>query len=515
VQYRVVDRIPSRMRGGNGRQGCSRFMENVMRLAVVTFACVAALSSAPVHAQASADALRQEIRSLRHTLEAMEKRLDALESNKPPPTASSAASTTSPAIPAIAATTAPLPATSPRTLTEAGASQVPGVGQAILPPRDSVADPSSAASRPDSAAGPTDPELKGFFAIPGTDTLIRIGGYAKLDAIADARAAGDQEQFVTSSIPVGGAHRDVSNFTLHAKQTRFSFEARRPTTHGNLRFYLENDFFGSSDSYTFRLRHAYGQLGNTYAGYGYATFMDADSLPDTLDFAGPGGAGYLLVAGIHHSVPMGKGNTLTFAAEDPDTQLSAPGDGISAVNQAPDVTVTARMERGWGHLQLGAVARSLGYDGAAGDDRRIGGGLQLSGSAAMGDQDLLLFGALGGKGLARYTADLTGSGMDAVVTADGRLELLSLRGGFVGYTHYWSPLWRSNLIYGQLDSERNDALAADAFRRSRYGVFNLIWSPAPSWTMGMELLYGQLEQQGGQRGDTVRLQGSLQYNFIK
>ncbi|MCS4233304.1 porin [Stenotrophomonas sp. BIGb0135] len=486
-----------------------------MRLAVVTFACVAALSSAPVHAQASADALRQEIRSLRHTLEAMEKRLDALESNKPPPTASSAASTTSPAIPAIAATTAPLPATSPRALTEAGASQVPGVGQAILPPRDSVADPSSAASRPDSAAGPTDPELKGFFAIPGTDTLIRIGGYAKLDAIADARAAGDQEQFVTSSIPVGGAHRDASNFTLHAKQTRFSFEARRPTTHGNLRFYLENDFFGSSDSYTFRLRHAYGQLGNTYAGYGYATFMDADSLPDTLDFAGPGGAGYLLVAGIHHSVPMGKGNTLTFAAEDPDTQLSAPGDGTSAVNQAPDVTVTARMERGWGHLQLGAVARSLGYDGTAGDDRRIGGGLQLSGSAAMGDQDLLLFGALGGKGLARYTADLTGSGMDAVVTADGRLELLSLRGGFVGYTHYWSPLWRSNLIYGQLDSERNDALAADAFRRSRYGVFNLIWSPAPSWTMGMELLYGQLEQQGGQRGDTVRLQGSLQYNFIK
>ena len=63
--------------------------------------------------------------------------------------------------------------------------------------------------------------------------------------------------------------------------------------------------------------------------------------------------------------------------------------------------------------------------------------------------------------------------------------------------------------------ERNAALAADAFRQSRYGVFNLIWSPAPSWTMGMELLYGRLEQQGGARGDTVRVQGSLQYNFIK
>jgi len=29
------------------------------------------------------------------------------------------------------------------------------------------------------------------------------------------------------------------------------------------------------------------------------------------------------------------------------------------------------------------------------------------------------------------------------------------------------------------------------------------------------VLYGQLELQDGQRGDTVRVQGSLQYNFIK
>ena len=475
-----------------------------MRCSVLVL-CIAALCAAPVHAQDSAEALRQDIRAVRQTLHAMEQRLDALERAEGRP------STSPPEVVAVAPT-AIAPAA---TLSQAASASVPGTGQAILPSRDSVADPSSAASRPDSAAGPTDPELKGFFAIPNTDTLIRIGGYAKLDAIADARAAGDEDQFVTSSIPVGSAHRDASNFNLHAKQTRFSFEARRPTSRGNLRFYLENDFFGSSDGYQFRLRHAYGQLGNTYAGYGYSSFMDADSLPDTLDFAGPGGAGYLLVAGIHHSFGLGKGNTLTVAAEDPDSQLAGTTDDTIAVNRLPDVTLTARMERDWGHLQLGAVARSLGYDGDQRDDRRFGGGAQLSGSASVGERDLLLFGLLGGKGLARYTADLTGSGLDAVIGLDGRLHALSLQGGFVGYTHYWSPMWRSNLIYGQLTMARNAALAADAFRQSRYGVFNLIWSPAPSWTMGMELLYGQLEQQDGQRGDTMRLQGSLQYNFIK
>ena len=165
-----------------------------MRLSVLTVACAAALAAAPAYAQDSAAALRQDIQTLRQTLEQMEKRLQAIESGQPPP--ASPAITT-----ATASGTSVTPAPLPAPLT--AQAQVPGMGQAILPQRDSVADPSSAASRPDSAAGPTDPELKGFFAIPNTDTLIRIGGYAKLDAIADSRAAGDQEQFVTSSIPAG------------------------------------------------------------------------------------------------------------------------------------------------------------------------------------------------------------------------------------------------------------------------------------------------------------------------
>ena len=476
-----------------------------MRFAVLSLACLTALAITPAHAQQDAredaQALRQEIAAMRQALKACSSAWSGLSSaraqrlppwRRPRPRQQRRAA-------------APACCTRPRC--RGGAT---GAAAARIGGRSSTA-----ASRPDSAAGPTDPDLKGFFAIPGTDTVIRIGGYAKLDAIADSRAAGDEDQFIPSSMPVGGSHRDVSNFNIHAKQTRFSFEARRPTTHGNLRFYLENDFFGSSEGYQFRLRHAYGQLGNTYAGYGYSSFMDPDSLPDTLDFAGPGGAGYLLVAGIHHSFTMGKGNTLTVAAEDPQTELAGASDSRVAVNRLPDVTVTARMERDWGHLQFGAVARSLAYDGEGERDRRMAGGLQLSGSASVGERDLLLFGALGGRGLSRYTADLTGSGLDAVVGADGRLDALDLHGGFVGYTHYWSELWRSNLIFGQLTLERNAALAADAFRQSRYGVFNLIWSPAPSWTMGMELLYGRLEQQGGARGDTVRVQGSLQYNFIK
>ncbi|KAG1077493.1 hypothetical protein G6F40_017062 [Rhizopus arrhizus] len=74
---------------------------------------------------------------------------------------------------------------------------------------------------------------------------------------------------------------------------------------------------------------------------------------------------------------MGKGNTLTVAAEAPKTELAGATEERAAVNRLPDVTVTARMERDWGHLQLGAVARSLAYDGDGERDRRMAGGLQL------------------------------------------------------------------------------------------------------------------------------------------
>lgn len=186
-----------------------------------------------------------------------------------------------------------------------------------------------------------------------------------------------------------------------------------------------------------------------------------------------------------------------------------------ASNRFPDVSIAARMERDWGHLQLAGVGRALGYRDPAADDETLAYGVSLTGSLALFEQDLLLFGGVVGNGVGRYVADLGGSGLDAFVGSDGQLHMLQTHGGYVAYTHYWSPLWRSNVVYADLRLERSGLLASDAFRRSQYAPANLIWSPAPSWIMGMELLYGRLQQQDGARADALRVQGSLQYNFIK
>ena len=108
----------------------------------------------------------------------------------------------------------------------------------------------------------------GSFKIPGTNTSVKIGGYVKADFIYDVDAdLGDS--FAASAIPADGsdADRKSGNFRSHAKQTRLNFSTWTPTEVGEVKLFIESDFFGQggnqtfSNSTTFRLRHAYGEIG--------------------------------------------------------------------------------------------------------------------------------------------------------------------------------------------------------------------------------------------------------------
>ena len=49
---------------------------------------------------------------------------------------------------------------------------------------------------------PLDPRFPGFFRLPGTSTLLRIGGYAKTDFIYDLKPAGNIDSFIPATIPI-------------------------------------------------------------------------------------------------------------------------------------------------------------------------------------------------------------------------------------------------------------------------------------------------------------------------
>jgi len=140
------------------------------------------------------EALRQQLEHLRQEMSEVQARLDQL--SPPPSTAGAPSSTTG-------GQTA-----DQQTSKEQSKEQIAGElnQNAKHPISDQVAQyqtfsqDSLAAPRVDNA--PLDPRYPGYFRLPGTLTLLKIGGYFKTDFIRDFRPAGDTDRFIPASIPI-------------------------------------------------------------------------------------------------------------------------------------------------------------------------------------------------------------------------------------------------------------------------------------------------------------------------
>jgi hypothetical protein len=76
------------------------------------------------------------------------------------------------------------------------------------------------------------------------------------------------------------------------RQSRLGVRSTTPTDLGDLKTTFEFELFGTgvdAGQTTFRLRHAYGELGKFGAGQTWSPFMDIDVFPNTLEYWGPNG----------------------------------------------------------------------------------------------------------------------------------------------------------------------------------------------------------------------------------
>ena len=80
------------------------------------------------------------------------------------------------------------------------------------------------------------------------------------------------------------------NVYFGVRQTRFGAKAWFPTSIGELKTQFEFELFGTgvdAGQTTFRLRHAYAELGKFGVGQTWSPFMDIDVFPNTLEYWGP------------------------------------------------------------------------------------------------------------------------------------------------------------------------------------------------------------------------------------
>ncbi len=398
-----------------------------------------------------------------------------------------------------------------------------GNGTAVSPAiqeRDVFNGNSESAARLDNA--PIDPSLQGFITIPGTSSMIKPYGTAKLDVIHDFNPAGEATAFITSTIPVGPI-TNAQNTAISARQSKIGLEFRRPTPLGDLRVVYENDFYDFTTGKTqFNLRQFYGQVDNLLAGFTFSTILDPDAMPDTLDFEGPNSMLFIRQAGVRYTFTLdaGKKQTLAVAIENgtSDIQYEVPAPApvtVTPTSPWPDFHIRYRYEGETGHIQLGTVFRSVGgYADDLGQQHVFGYGASLSGSQQIGT-DFIMGQATYGKGIARYIQDLTGLGGD-VGAVNGKLVGNDAFGAYLAFQHYWRPVLRSSVMYGYTWLDSKDKTFTSTFHDSNYVGANIIWNPKNSTlNVGLELLYGNQMLVDGEKGSATRIQMSFSYDLVK
>ena len=365
---------------------------------------------------------------------------------------------------------------------------------------------------------PLDPKYHGFFILPGTQTLLKIGGFFKTDLILDPRQAGNPDEFIPSSIPVP-AVQGVNNANVSMRPTRLNLDFRIPFTQlGEVRFYVEGDFFGSTST-TPRLRHAYGQARNFLVGQTFTNFMDPDAFPDTLDFMGPNGMANLRNPQFRYTVGLSKGTVLSVSIEKPTSDISFKTPQFSAQpnSPSPDGMVRVRQEFQRGHWQVASAFRSIAAflpDGRT--DSVFGWGVNASGTLRVFHGDNLIVEGTYGHGISRYLNDTAGLGIDAAVisVAKPHLKATPATAAVFGYQHYWTKRLRSNLVYSFAQVQNTPFQPGSIYHKSDYSAANIIWNPLGSLNVGTEFLYGWQQLKNGQSGNAPRIQFSAKYTFV-
>jgi hypothetical protein len=352
----------------------------------------------------------------------------------------------------------------------------------------------------------------------------KFGGFIKTDVIYSDYSSGSysgagRDFYIPGTIPVGDGEGE-SYLDFHAKESRINFKSTHLLDNGaKLGTYFEMDFQLSgqgnervSNSFSPRVRHAFLTYNKWLVGQTWQTFFNVGALPENLDFVGPA-EGSLF--GRQPMIRYTTGNW-QLAAENPETTITPYGGGgriVADDNTLPDVVLRYNMKRDWGSFTAAGILRELAYNNNAGiDDSTNGYAISLSGKFVFGNKDDFRWMASTGSGMGRYIGLNTANG--AVLDADGNLHAIDSTGVFGSYRHLWSDKWRSNLTLGYLAVDNDTDLTGMSVTKNASSMHvNLIYSPQPKLSFGVELLLADREIESGADGDMTRLQFSAKYAY--
>ena len=354
----------------------------------------------------------------------------------------------------------------------------------------------------------------GYYYIPGTDTCIKISGWARAEY--NLNAGGSFNPIKSSAFT-----RATADNTIRARALA-TFDVRSQTEYGTLRSYIASGWqsttnattgTGASAADAVYVPRGFIQLGGFTVGKA-SSFYDFYVTPAYSNLtavwaADTGGTGDFVAA---YTAQLGNGLSATISVEDGQArQKGIIGDTYIAGPMIPDFVGNLRLDQAWGSAQVMGAVHSVAVQGApasvtyAGDTYgwAIGGGLKFNlpmlgkGDSIMAEVDYAE-GAIGyvGYGLGNFAithGGSTGVGnvADAVVVGNA-MQLTTGWSAVAGYQHSWNANWKTSLYgaYGEINYGSFSPAGADW----NYGQIGsrTIWTPVANLDLSVEVMYSKL-----------------------
>jgi hypothetical protein len=319
------------------------------------------------------------------------------------------------------------------------------------------------------------------------------------------------------------------------RQTRLGVKSTTPTKYGELKTHFEFELFGTgvdAGQTTFRLRHAYGELGQFGAGQTWSPFMDIDVFPNSIEYWGPNGMVFFRNVQFRW-MPLKGRNSVTLAIERPGASADQGpfADRIALQDvepkfDLPDFSGNVRFTRDWGYFQAAGMIRRIKWtdnvdDAIDLDGSEIGAGINLTSNIKFTENDTGRFAFVFGQGIQNYMNDAADDvGVELNPGGDPRRPIVGVAlpmYSLVAFLdHNWNKRFSTAIGYSMLNVDNSNGQLPSAYRRGHYGLGNLLYYPVENVMIGGELQWGRRENfLDGYSSEDVRVQFSFKYNFSK
>jgi len=368
-----------------------------------------------------------------------------------------------------------------------------------------------------------------------SDTRLDLYGFAMLDMGYQSKQ-NDPDWYDTlrpTKLPsYANQFGDDGEWFAGVRQSRLGVKTFTPTDLGELKTIFEFELFGTGSDAgqtTFRLRHAWGELGQFGAGQTWSPFMDPDVFPNSIEYWGPNGMVFFRNVQFRWT-PWSDGDSrFAVALERPGASGDAGKfedrvelEGITADFDLPDLTAHYRWADDWGHVQVAGILRQIEWNDGLADQYDLSGsesgwGINLSSNYRIGPH-VLRGSVVYGEGIQNYMNDATA---DIGVVENFSNPTKPIYGesipmlGIVAFLDLnWSETWTSTVGYSMLDNDLPNGQSPSAFETGQYALANLLYHPVPNVFYGIELQWGDRDNfTDGFSSDDFRVQFSAKYNF--